>query len=101
VLSLLAVRQSGSLLDANPAAVLRLIQRRGWRMPGTALVIALIVVGAAQLEIGAVEEMHRSPAGWFGSAFWWALKLSALLSLYRWLGIRIYHAKKARAKLAS
>jgi hypothetical protein len=95
-LTLMAVQERGRFRDANPAAVVRLVARLGWRVLLAALLLAVVVIGHGLLAIAAVEELHRGPRGWmllvgcFAGQFFW------MVLLLRWLGVSSYRASKRR-----
>jgi hypothetical protein len=91
----LAVTDKDSFLSANPLAVVKLIQRHSFRVPLTALVMAVALVGHGYLMFNALEDMYRGLLGWMELVGLWAGMLYWLLFVLRWYGLSSGQWKKA------
>jgi len=94
-LALMAVQERGRFRDAQPAAVVRLVKRLGYRAMLAAVLIAVVVVGHGLLVLDTLEEL-RGLRGWlqlvgcFAGQFFW------MVLLLRWLGVSSYRARQQR-----
>jgi hypothetical protein len=99
-LALMAMWEGERFRDANPLAVVRLVQAEGRRVPAAALLMALVVVSHGLVAVAAVETLHHNVGGWFLLIGCWAGQLFWLLFLLRWLGVSRFRALKARQRAA-
>jgi hypothetical protein len=94
-LALMAVQERGRFRDAHPAAVVRLVQRLGWRAVLAAVLLAVVVVGHCLLVLDTLEEL-RGLRGWLQLVGCWAGQFFWMVLLLRWLGVSSYRARKQR-----
>jgi hypothetical protein len=88
LLALLAVKERGRLLDANPMQVADLLEKLGPRAFVAALLASAILLGHGYAAASAVPEVHRQFAGVFQlaacsiSGLFWATFLFRLLGVW-------------------
>jgi hypothetical protein len=93
LLLVVAVSERGRILDANPRAVVRLINRVGDRLLVTALGAGVAAVVHGRLLLAGLEELHRRPElGWLLVAGCWLSGLFGMTFLLRLLGIWCHRA---------
>jgi hypothetical protein len=97
-LTLLAVDQSGRLRDANPIAVVRLVNRFGWRGWLVVVLAAVGVAGCYYFTLGSLEALHRGAEGFFGLVWWGFVGQAWIVFLLRWLGVSQFRAKEKRKR---
>jgi hypothetical protein len=95
-LALLALQTRGCYRDANPAAIFNLVRRLGYRVVLAALLISIIVTAHGFLILGAVQQMHEGPGGWFSMLLCWVGLLFFIVLLLRWLGVTTFQAGRSK-----
>ncbi len=100
LLAFASVTINDRLRDVAPGAVVHLVRRIGLRALGVAAVAAFLIYGHLVWALTAVEEGHRSGAGWFLLIIIWSCLLYCVIFLLRWLGLCWYRRPEPTAEPA-
>ena len=93
-LALLAVTESGRLRDANPVSQARLAASLGWPGRLTVVLAAAGVLLHLHLALGAMEDLHDGPAGWWELGWWGFWGAAWVVFLLRWFGLSQFRARE-------
>jgi hypothetical protein len=91
-LSVVAITESNRFRDANPVAVLRLVDRLGYRAAVPVLLAPAILLAHLYAGFSALMQLHRQFVGWMLLACCWGSVLFWGTFLFRLLGVWCYRA---------